>query len=106
MSFRTLNGMKAEDPNFRLECAASSEVRKHIQSTKLCRDLQLLQRGDVVRVRTDNKCRNPAQVEENVESRSHRILTVQGKELRRNRQHLRKTPKIFQQSHELEDKEL
>ncbi|KAG0437703.1 hypothetical protein HPB47_017322 [Ixodes persulcatus] len=83
---------------------ASSVLHKHDQDTKMCRILPPLQRGGIVRLQADKGWSNPAQVQQAVAPRSYRVTTEEGRELRCNQQHLRKTTDDFQQIQEFDDR--
>lgn len=51
--------------------------------------------GDVVRMRSDKGWTTKAQVKDQVAPRSYKVVTEDGAEYRRNRQHLRATPEAF-----------
>lgn len=76
-------------PDFATPPARS--VRKHTQNLNRGHQLAPLKEGDSVRVRGDKAWDRKAQVVGGEGPRSYRILTDQGREMRRNRQHLLKT---------------
>ncbi|KAG0410747.1 hypothetical protein HPB47_012123 [Ixodes persulcatus] len=59
------------------------------------RQLAPLQQGDIVRILNNGRWEREAQVQGSVAPRSCTVLTEDGRILRRNRQHLQKTPEGF-----------
>lgn len=77
-------------------------VVKHKQKEDRGKRLPDLQPGDVVRVRHDDGWTAKAQVENSVAPRSYKIITQDGREFRRNRQHLLTTSETFDAPDNLE----
>lgn len=73
----------------------ASPVRKHVQNETKGRQLAPLQQGDIVRILNYGRWERKAQVQGLVTPRSYTGLTEDGRVLRRNEQHLRKTPEGF-----------
>ncbi|KAM7296913.1 hypothetical protein ISCGN_022068 [Ixodes scapularis] len=71
----------------------TSPVRKHVQNETKGR--AALQQGDIVQILNNGRWQRKAQVQGLVAPRSYTVLTEDGRILRGNRQHLRKTPEGF-----------
>ncbi|KAG0434548.1 hypothetical protein HPB47_019023 [Ixodes persulcatus] len=79
-------------PDFTVEPADHVKKRQQLRST---RHLPPLHSGDVVRIRDRKGWPTKAKVQKKVAPRSYRVVTEDGRELRRNRQHLIATPEVF-----------
>lgn len=80
-------------PDFAVQPAA--EVKKHVQKPRAGTSLPVLDRGDTVRILDDFGWTVKATVQDRIGPRSYVLRTEEGRTLRRNRQHIRRTDERF-----------
>ncbi|KAL3181662.1 hypothetical protein MRX96_008479 [Rhipicephalus microplus] len=73
----------------------AAEVKKHMQKSRARTSLSVLDRGDIVRILDDAWWTVKATIQDRVDPRFYVLRTEEGRTLRRNRQHIRKTGERF-----------